>query len=240
VAGALARGGDRLQAQGSPAGAGALRNDRSGARGPIRVYHTALIAQVRGGKIEMAKLDPLLAAIDKAQQAKKDRDAELLDGLHAALEPAQHMAVVAAVRARQAEHPHRAAEPETPKQRLDQLTRDLALDPAQRKRVEALLAKDAPPPADEGKKRTDALLAAFEGEGFNAKKLDFGPLPAKIGLGHDAQLFSGLVPLLKPDQREKLAAGLEKSHTPRPAARTPGGDHPSEGPAPEPPGPTAP
>src|SRR5690606_35611940 len=63
--------------------------------------------------------------------------------------------------------------------RIERLTRDLDPDAEQEKKVEAL-AKDDPkaPPMSmeaaraEAKKHGEALLAAFEKDGFDAKKLD--------------------------------------------------------------------
>ncbi len=201
--------------------------------GEGKAYHTALAAQVRAGKIDTAKLDVLQAAMDKGMQAHKDKEAEALNGLYAALEPAQRKALVAAVRAKQAERAakseHKAevaklTDADRAKRRLDHLTKQLGLDAAQQKSVAAALAK-APPPAggdtgrEEMKKHGDAVLTAFEADGFDAKKLEAAPAAptapttAKKPLGpmaEHAQLLAILVPLLKPEQREKLAAGMEK------------------------------
>jgi len=187
-----------------------LHGERGGPPGELKDYHTALVAQVRAGKIETAKLDPLQAAADKARAAQKDREAEALNGLYAALDPAQRKALVAGVRARQAEHPARAGEPD-PKRRLEHLTKQLDLDAAQQKRVQAVLATEVPPPAaDEMKTRTDAVLTAFEADGFDARKLELGPAAAAKGAAQHAQFLAALLPILKPEQREKLAAGMEK------------------------------
>jgi Spy/CpxP family protein refolding chaperone len=176
-------------------------------------YHAALAAQVRAGKIEPAKLAPLQTAIDTAHKAHKDKEAEALNGLYAALEPAQRKALVAAIHAKQAAHKPDPAKAEAhAKERLAHLTKQLDLDAAQQKKVEALLAKDTSGPAmhEEMKKRTDAVLTAFEGEGFDAKKLDIGPAPTGKAMAAHTQFLTALVPLLKPDQREKLAASVEK------------------------------
>lgn len=165
-------------------------------------------------------------AIDKAMAARHDKEAEALDGLHAALEPAQRKALVAAVRAKQTERESHAAEREKKagavdwtKRRLEHLTKELDLDAAQQKSVGALLDKaDHPTEAsivarrEEGKKRLEALLTAFEGDAFDAKKADLGG-PGKDlreRLEHNVQFLGQLLALLKPEQREKLAAGMEK------------------------------
>jgi Spy/CpxP family protein refolding chaperone len=104
--------------------------------------------------------------------------------------------------------------------RLEHLTKQLDLDAAQQKKVEALVAKDDHPAMEEMKKHADAVLAAFEGDGFDAKKLEAAPAAAKKGMAQHAQFVAGLLPILKPEQREKFAAGLEKS---------PRGQHGGEG-----------
>jgi Spy/CpxP family protein refolding chaperone len=197
----------------------------------MKEYHVALLAQVRAGKIELAKLEPLQAALEKAQQARKDKEAEALNGLHAALEPAQRKALVASVRAKQSEHGGPRGEPPSPADRLAHLTKDVDLDAAQQKKVEPLLAKDAAPPSrEEMKKHTEAVLTAFEGEGFDAKKVEPAAAPAGKGMAaQHAQFLAALVPLLKPEQREKLAASLEKQRGGEHGGG-PGGEEPADAP----------
>ena len=163
-------------------------------------------------------------------KARLDKDADALNGLYAALEPAQRKALTAAVRAKQAEREakqaeHKADAPkpeEFAKRRLDRMTKELDLDATQQKSVEALLAKDQPPKAAmdamqaDMKKRMDTLLTAFEGDGFDAKKLDLSPMPGKKmreGMEKHVQFMSQLLPILKPEQREKLAVKMETPPT---------------------------
>jgi Spy/CpxP family protein refolding chaperone len=204
----------------------------------MKDYHAALTAQVKAGKIEPAKLDPLQAAVDKAQKARRDKEAEALNGLYALLEPAQRKALVAAVRAKQAAHkaPDPAKAEAHAKQRMEHLTKTLDLDAAQQKKVEPLLAKDAPPAnmADEMKKHSDAVLTAFEGDGFDAKKLEpAGPPAGKGMMASHVAFLTALLPILKPEQREKLAASYEKPHAMHggehgPTAPAGGEEEPSE------------
>ena len=192
-------------------------HDGGGQFQEMKDYHAALTAQVKAGKIEQAKLDPLQAAAEKAQKARRDKEAEALNGLYAMLEPAQRKALVAAVRAKQAAHkaPDPAKAEAHQKQRLEHLTKTLDLDAAQQKKVEPILAKDAPPAnvADDMKKHSDAVLTAFEGEGFDAKKLEPAAPPAGKGMmASHVAFLAALLPILKPEQREKLAASYEKPH----------------------------
>jgi Spy/CpxP family protein refolding chaperone len=68
---------------------------------------------------------------------------------------------------------------------------------------------------EEGKKRMDAVLTAFEGASFDPKKLDLAGLPGKTrheGLEKDTTFLSQLLPLLTPEQREKLAVQRERTN----------------------------
>jgi Spy/CpxP family protein refolding chaperone len=190
-----------------------LRGDGAGQPSEMKDYHTALLAQVRAGKIETAKLDPLQAAAEKAMKARREKEAEALNGLYAALEPAQRKALVAAVRAKQAAHKPDPAKAEAhAKDRLAHLTKQLDLDAAQQKKVEPLLAKEAPPAVvqDAMKQHADAVLGGFEGDGFDAKKLEPKSPPGAAPMTAHAQFLAALLPILKPEQREKLAADMEK------------------------------
>jgi Spy/CpxP family protein refolding chaperone len=191
-------------------------HDGGGQPQEMKDYHAALTAQVKAGKIEPAKLEPLQAAAEKAQKARQDKDAQALNGLYALLEPAQRKALVAAVRAKQAAHkqPDAAKAEAHAKQRMEHLTKQLDLDAAQQKKVEPLLAKDTQPNmAEEMKKHSDAVLTAFEGEGFDAKKLEpQAPPPGKGMMATHVQFLTAILPVLKPEQREKLAASYEKPH----------------------------
>jgi Spy/CpxP family protein refolding chaperone len=192
-------------------------------------YQAALAAGLRAGKIDAAKLPPLQSAFEKALQARMDKQVDALNGLHTVLDAGQRKALVAAVRARQAEFAKRAAERKAEdtkpapvdwnKRRMERMTKELELDAGQQKKVEALLAKanhPAPPDMaamrDEMKQRNEAMLTAFEADAFDAKKLDMGPAPqGKPGEGAEkrVEFLNKLAAILKPPQREKLAARIE-------------------------------
>lgn len=206
-----------------------LRTHDDTSKNDFQDYRSILISGVKEGKIDTAKLAPLKANMEKAMQARKDKDAETLNGLYAALEPAQRKALVAAIRAKDAQRKARAQEPKKEgdkpaegdwkKGRTERLAKELGLDDVQQKSVEALFAKgEHPTPAsmdtmrEEMKKRSDAMLTAFEGDGFDAKKLDLWPTPGKkMGDATDrhAQVLSQLIAILKPEQREKLAIMMQ-------------------------------
>src|SRR5262249_17889158 len=153
------------------------------------------------------------AAVEKAQKARQDKEAEALNGLYAALEPAQRKAVAAAIRAKHTEREGKHAAP-NPKQRLEHLTKQIDLDAGPQKKVEALLSKDKEGAEEaahqEMKKHAEAVLAAFEGDGFDAKKLEVPPGAGKKGMAAHVQFLGALLPILKPEQRDKLVAAMVK------------------------------
>lgn len=190
--------------------------------------HTLIAAGIRAGKLDTEKLTAMQAELDKAMLARREKDTTALQRLHDALDPTQRKALVASVRAKQAEREARFAArgpdagppkgDEFKKRRLEKLTKELELDAEQQKKVEALMTKPAPkgPAGEDGregmKKRMDALLTAFEADVFDAKKLEEGAPARKMsdGMSEHLQFLNGLLPILKPEQREKMAANMEK------------------------------
>ncbi len=228
-----------------------LHGDGSSMRDEAKGFRDELETQVKAGKIEMAKLEPHLAAIEKAQKERLEKEDEALNKLYAALEPAQRTAVVAKVKAKAAERAERMAKRashDKPDGKLrpspiGRMTRNLDLDDAQKKKVEALAAKHTPDGGApmggmfDNDKRLTAIAAAFEKEGFDAKKIE--PVDAKKARAPfeaQAKLYADLLPILQPPQREKLASAMDKrgghgsgrhGHHGRPSASGGGGggDH---------------
>jgi len=201
----------------------------------MKAYHDELVAQVKAGKIETAKLDPLKAAAEKAMIAHRDKELEALNGLHALLKGPQRTALVAALKAKEGKGPMMGPKGgpggkmgHDPKEKVAHMTKELGLDDAQAKKVEAILPKDDPKAHDPEawKKKMEAVNAAFEKDGFDAKKQELftGKGPGMHG-GMDSAFLDKLLPILKPEQREKLAANMAmgpggKHH------KGPGGHHP--------------
>jgi len=215
-------------------GDGELRTER-------QALHTALVAGVRAGSIDTAKIAPLQAAIEKGMAAHRAKETQALNGLWAALDPAQRTALVASMRAKQAEWAGRAAEHRTEEKaagtdfaarRLEHMTKDLDLDAAQQRTVEGLLSGGGQPDAahwEAQKKHTEAVLSAFEGRSFDAAKIDAAPAPeGRDGMLRHVDFLTKLVPALRPEQREKLAASMEKPHGPQRAVH---GEEAPEAPA---------
>jgi hypothetical protein len=193
----------------------------------LKIFHTDVVTGIRASKLDNAKLQADYAAIDKATQAAQAREADALNGLHAALDAAQRQALVDQIKAKRAaheahEHPPAATDggaPDWVKKRVARLTMELTLDDAQQKSVSALLAKDTSmtPAAmqakrDASQKRVEALLAAFAADPFDAKKLDLsmGPKSAHDSAERTASFTSSMLGILHPDQREKLAVRTER------------------------------
>jgi len=58
---------------------------------------TTLVAGIKAGKVDTSKLEPVYAQFDKVTEEHQKKQAEALNSLHAALEPAQQKALVAAI-----------------------------------------------------------------------------------------------------------------------------------------------
>jgi Spy/CpxP family protein refolding chaperone len=214
--------------------------DSDDVRNANKTFRTDLVAGVRAGKVDTTKTQPDEAAVDKAVAAAQQKQADAINGLHAALAGDLRKALTAAVRTKQAAHEEKmppmasdAGAADWQKRRVDRMTREFALDDAQQKQVTALVAKgDAPTPAtmqswhDDMKKKMEALLTAFEQDTFDAKKLDLARAPGKKA-PHDAldkqvTFVTGMLGILRPEQRDKLAASLER---PRTSGGPPAGPH---------------
>ena len=191
----------------------------------FKALRSNLAAQVRAGAIDQARVQADENTAAAALQTHIAKEADTINGLHGALDPSQRKAAVAAVRAKQAGHveaqPGAGTAPpsadEIAKKRLDRMTRELGLDAAQQQQVASLLAaQPAPkePHGDERRHRMDALLTAFEADTFDAKTAVPAPPMApgdmiREGTDREVAFLTKLLPILRPDQREKLASGME-------------------------------
>jgi Spy/CpxP family protein refolding chaperone len=193
--------------------------DGGGPRSEMKEAHAELVTEVKAGKIDPSKMTPHYAALEKAAKARQDREADALNRLHAALDPAQRTAVAASVRSFETQRAARMKGHEKPDAgrtnhfRVERYTRELDLDAEQQKKVEAILPKEDRTATlrEDMKKHTDAVVAAFEKDGFDAKKLDSGAAKqARAPMEDQVKFFAQLVPILKPEQRERLAKNLAK------------------------------
>lgn len=192
-----------------------------------KMVHDDLVAGIKAGKVDEAKLKTAYESVEKSVQTRHDDEATALTALHAALEPAQRKAIAADVKTKLTERASKFQKDKDPakekerladknKKRVAKMKKDLDLDEAQEKKVEALITKSTANPVDERAehhKKAEALLTAFEKDTFDAKKLDLfagAGKTARAKMEHEIKQVTDLVPILKPEQREKLAAQLEK------------------------------
>jgi len=209
-----------------------LKQDDDGVRAAMKSFRADLSAGAKAGKLETAKLTADDAVVDKAIADHQANEGAALDSLHALLTPAQRTTLVTSIQSKQGERETRmtawmktkepdGGPPDWNKRRVDRLTAQLTLDAAQQKQVAALLTKAKDPPNtaafesrwDDHKKRTEALLTAFAGETFDGKKVDLTVLPGKTAhepMDHMVAFVTQLLPILHPDQRDRLGAMLDR------------------------------
>jgi Spy/CpxP family protein refolding chaperone len=209
------------------------------AKDAAKELHAELTGGIKAGKIDTAKLEPKYAALEKVASAEHDKEVESLNALYVALDATQRKAVSAAVRAKAAKRDERMAhtdaggpdggKPGGGMRSIDRMVRGLELDADQQKKIDAITTKESPrfDPA-EMKKRMETLLAAFEKDGFDAKKADgFDAKRSRVALEEQTKVLGQVLPILKPEQREKLATKMEKGPSPH-GARRPGHRPPSQ------------
>jgi Spy/CpxP family protein refolding chaperone len=209
-----------------------LRQDDDGVRAATGAFRSDLVAGVRAGKLDTAKLVADEAAVDQANANHLTAEASALESLHALLDAKQRAQVVSSVQARAEGRDSRMTAWMDAKaqdggmadwgaRRRDKLTADLGLDASQAKQLAALFtrARDIPDTAvlrarwEDRNRRADALLTAFTRDTFDAKTLDLSIFPGKSArepLEHQTTFVSQLLPLLHADQHDKLAAVLER------------------------------
>jgi Spy/CpxP family protein refolding chaperone len=203
------------------------------ARDAAKELHAEVIAGIKANRIDPAKLEPKYAALERISLAEHDKEAASLNALYAALDATQRKAVVASARATLAKRDERMSHRDSDrgdaggpdggranagKRSLDRMMRGIELDAEQQKKIEALARKDDLKgrfdPA-EANKRLEVLLEAFEKDSFDAKKVDtFDAKKHRAVLEEETKLVTQILPILKPEQREKLAARMERGPSP--------------------------
>lgn len=213
----------------------ALEDRDTAPRDAMKTFSADLAAQIRAGKIDAPKLAPDEAAMDAALNGMVEKQAKAVSDLHDTLDASQRTALATNL------HTNIASMPDPPSpandkdggaaadrvsHQVDRMASDLGLDDTQKKQVTALLMKDekakAARPVPDKKKDLDALLTAFQGDTFDAKAsltqaMWAGRSPHE-GMDDQIKLTAAILPILKPDQREKLAAAAER----QPAMGRPG------------------
>lgn len=203
---------------------GRLSGNQRDVGSAFRTLRADVAAQIRAGLIEPTKLQTDETVAVTALKSHVAKEAETLAELHATLDASQRRAVVAAVRAREpgrteaqgAPAPAPSAE-DAGRTKLDRITRELDLDPQQQQQLSVLLAGQPPgaeSPAEDRQRRIDALLAAFDADTFDPRAMRPAGMASPGDMVRDAvdreiAFLSKVVPILRPDQRERLATRLE-------------------------------
>jgi Spy/CpxP family protein refolding chaperone len=200
--------------------------------------HADLAAQIRAGSMNPTKIQSDEGAAVSAVQSHMSKEADILNGLHGVLDGTQRRAAVAAVRARMSGRTEAQAgtaaqggtsggetmsDQDMANKKLEHLTRKLDLDANQQQQVGAIIAQEQRPEGmstmmEERQRRMDAILAGFESDSFDARTL----MPPASAIGDMVQMTTNrhvdfltkIVPILRPEQREKLAMTIERGETP--------------------------
>jgi Spy/CpxP family protein refolding chaperone len=192
-------------------------------RHEMAAVHADLVASIKAGKVDTAKIQADEAAVTKAFAEHEADEATALGQLHDALSPPQRKAVTDAVRAAEAVHDRPppsadAGAPDFVARRLERMKSQLVLDEDQQKQVGAVLARDVPSPGamqahyEAGKKQFEALLAAFEKDTFDPKKVDLSSTPGRKPtepIDRQVKYVSQLLPILTAGQRDRFALLIE-------------------------------
>jgi Spy/CpxP family protein refolding chaperone len=191
-----------------------------GIRSEMRDMHADLIAGVKAGKIDTAKMDAHQAALEKLGRSRRLAEADALNKAWKVLDDGQRKSVVSSVRAMEDKRMARMRRRDggvgnLARLKFEHYTKDLDLDADQQKKVTALMPKDdknAVDPADEAKKQLDDVLAAFEAGDFDARKFESADgLKKRLNpMADTVKFLSQLMPILKPAQQEKLAGQMDK------------------------------
>ncbi len=209
---------------------GLLTEPGDGGTGPMGPFFTDLANGIHAGKLDKAKLAADYAAIDKDTAAMRAKEIAAIGALHDLLSAAERQSITTALRTRRAAHERRRAARaadagglDWAKVRLERLTRDLSLDVdgGQQDKVASVVnaaAKTDPQNPEvaaglreESRTRFDAILTAFEADALDAGALPLSATSGKSfheGAERIASFYEQLVPMLKPDQRDKLGQQL--------------------------------
>jgi hypothetical protein len=202
------------QADGVQAIKDRLAEGKEDKRAVRRELRTTAGEIVRGGGSDPQALEDALAQATLAIEKRVERGSTVLKDLHALLDPDQRVLVADAIRARIEEKKSERRERDR-KDRFKQVAAHLTLDAEQmnvitKLRDELFGAKKQIKPTDE---EIEALITAFEGEGFAAALDAFNE--EKLALVRErlddaAGRVDGVLSILADDQRALLADLIER------------------------------
>lgn len=202
-------------------------------RTEMKAINDEILAGVKAGSIPAAKLEPHLAALEKDAKERQNRDVDALAKLHDVLTPEQRKEIGDDVQKTEQDRFDKAKAQEAAqaknapdggggmlssaaRRRYERYSKDLNLDADQMKKFDNIIPKDDPKQLsdmrDDAKKRADAIITAFEKDTFDAKTV---PAPetkqVRRPIEEQVKFYNGLLPILKPEQKDKLAQRVEKS-----------------------------
>lgn len=182
-------------------------------RAEIKALLDELGAALRAGKLDEAKIAAKKDALRKAMTPVVLGEDEALADLHALLDPKQRKAAATLASGM---HPGRSGMGGQPvvghviTSRLEDWLRDVGLAGPKKTKVSALI----PSPqalADGFADRARAVFDAFAKDGFEPEKLpSLDPKKAAMPLDEETAFVKKLLPLLTPEEREKVAGAVAR------------------------------
>ena len=194
--------------------------ETDGTKDEGKAVQEELAAQVKAGKIDNTKLEPLYVALEKSAKESHDKQVTALDGIYAALGPLERKTMVENLRkkiggaaAHEPKGHDAGAPPDERKRIVEAMTKSLGLDEAQAKKLEPLVPtgerKKMEDMRDEEKKHLEVLFTGFEKDGFQAKSVPFrDPKKLRAPFQDQVRFYTALIPILKPEQRDKLSQNM--------------------------------
>ncbi|MFI5297604.1 MAG: periplasmic heavy metal sensor [Polyangiales bacterium] len=183
----------------------------------------ALADGIAAGAIDKAKIDAAMATLATAAAGVHDAVADSLNELHAALTPAQRIALVDKVEAHFAVwHHHNVTEETAEKDKkgghLGKLAKELGLSTDQVEKIRESFKTSSGGARkfdkDEAEAHLKAFGAAFVSDKFDAKTVvTGGPAGAHLatfGAERMVRFYTAVLPQLTPEQRTKLADDLRR------------------------------
>lgn len=183
----------------------------------------ALADGAAAGKIDDAKIQPLVKKQQDAAAKVHDAVIAAMNELHDALKPEQRVALVDKIKAHAAvwkSQNHDEADSKEKGSRLAHLKETLKLTDDQVTKIQAALKASAPkdkPDWSEVEKHMDAFEKAFEADKFDAKTLTTANAAnthiARWGEGRLVRFVEAVVPVLTPNQQKQFAEHLKERLT---------------------------
>ncbi len=191
-----------------------------------RNFRVALGENAKAGNVDSAQLQPVVERLVQAVKYKQQQTAELVNEVHATLEPPQRKELAVALRKEQEQREARRKEmgmhktqiraEERDKLQAERLKRELHLNDGQLKQVEAIQLKwgdsqlnpDVDAIREENLKNFGELLAGFESDTFDARKLPFFSKAAdsvRKRSEREIERLKLLMPILTSEQRTAFA-----------------------------------